>query len=245
MSASSSSTSDVLGRLADVIESRKNGDPDKSYVARLFQKGTDTVLKKVGEEATELVMAGKDMAADASEVHRKALVGEMADLWFHSMVAMAHFGLRPADVVAELARREGGRVAVRETPLRFRVDLADLVTSDGHRLNVSFCCSVIALPEAAERQMLEEALLSDRAAATAQECQGAGGEEREACRLGHWVGGSAEGVQGGEFGRGDDDALPIDALSEVLREGEEVVEIDGRGSIEVRLVPAAGLAEVL
>ena len=83
-------TLDVLSRLASVIESRKGGDPDASYVARLFHKGTDTVLKKVGEEATETVMAGKDMAADPSEGHRKALVGEFADLWFHSMVAMAH-----------------------------------------------------------------------------------------------------------------------------------------------------------
>ena len=100
-------TADVLGRLADVIESRKGGDPDKSYVARLFHKGTDAVLKKVGEEAVETVMAAKDMAAAPTEARRKALVGEMADLWFHSMVAMAHFGLRPQDVVAELARREG------------------------------------------------------------------------------------------------------------------------------------------
>lgn len=98
---------DVLARLAEVIESRKGGDPDKSYVARLFHKGTDTVLKKVGEEATETVMAGKDMAADPSEANRKALVGEFADLWFHSMVAMAHLGLHPDEVVGELARREG------------------------------------------------------------------------------------------------------------------------------------------
>lgn len=100
-------TLDVLSRLADVIESRKGGDPDKSYVARLFHKGTDTVLKKVGEEATETVMAGKDMAADPSDAHRKALVGEFADLWFHSMVAMSHLGLSPREVVGELARREG------------------------------------------------------------------------------------------------------------------------------------------
>ncbi|HEX5355711.1 MAG TPA: phosphoribosyl-ATP diphosphatase [Aquabacterium sp.] len=98
---------DVLTRLAEVIESRKGGDPDKSYVARLFHKGTDTVLKKIGEEATETVMAGKDMAAAPSEAHRKALVGEFADLWFHTMVGMAHLGLHPHDVVAELARREG------------------------------------------------------------------------------------------------------------------------------------------
>jgi phosphoribosyl-ATP pyrophosphohydrolase len=97
----------VLARVAEVIASRKGGDPDKSYVARLFHKGTDTILKKVGEEATETVLAAKDMAVDASEAHRKALVGELADLWFHSMVAMAHLGLHPDEVIAELARREG------------------------------------------------------------------------------------------------------------------------------------------
>ena len=90
---------DTLARLADVIESRRGGDPDKSYVARLFFKGTDAILKKVGEEATEVVMAAKD--AD-----RPKLVGEVADLWFHSMVVLAAFGLRPADVLAELERRE-------------------------------------------------------------------------------------------------------------------------------------------
>jgi phosphoribosyl-ATP pyrophosphohydrolase len=97
----------VLARVAEVITSRKGGDPDKSYVARLFHKGTDTILKKVGEEATETVLAAKDMAVEASEAHRKALVGELADLWFHSMVAMAHLGLHPDEVIAELARREG------------------------------------------------------------------------------------------------------------------------------------------
>jgi phosphoribosyl-ATP pyrophosphohydrolase len=98
---------DVLARVAETIESRKGGDPDKSYVARLFHKGTDTILKKVGEEATELVMAAKDQTLAPSDGHRQALVGEFADLWFHSMVAMAHLGLGPQDVVAELARREG------------------------------------------------------------------------------------------------------------------------------------------
>ncbi len=101
------STHDVLARLAEVIESRKGGSPDTSYVARLFHKGTDTILKKVGEEAVEAVMAGKDLAAQASAEHRKAAVGEFADLWFHSMVALSHLGLSPADVVNELARREG------------------------------------------------------------------------------------------------------------------------------------------
>ncbi len=91
---------DTLARLAAVIESRRGGDPDKSYVARLFHKGTDAILKKVGEEATEAVMAGKD--GDAQKI-----VYEMADLWFHSLVALAHFGLRPEQVLAELERREG------------------------------------------------------------------------------------------------------------------------------------------
>ncbi|WP_077037781.1 phosphoribosyl-ATP diphosphatase [Pelomonas sp. KK5] len=91
---------DTLLKLAAVIESRKGGDPTQSYVAKLFDKGTDAILKKVGEEATELVMAAKD--AD-----RQKIVYETADLWFHSLVALAHFGLGPQEVLAELARREG------------------------------------------------------------------------------------------------------------------------------------------
>lgn len=91
---------DVLARLAEVIETRKAGDPDKSYVARLFHKGSDAILKKIGEEATETVMACKD--GDAQKI-----VYEVADLWFHSMIALSHFGLKPADVLAELQRREG------------------------------------------------------------------------------------------------------------------------------------------
>jgi phosphoribosyl-ATP pyrophosphohydrolase len=91
---------DTLARLADVIESRRQGDPDKSYVARLFAKGPDAILKKVGEEATEAVMAGKD--ADP-----KKIVYEVADLWFHSMLLLAQFDLRPSDVLRELERREG------------------------------------------------------------------------------------------------------------------------------------------
>jgi phosphoribosyl-ATP pyrophosphohydrolase len=91
---------DVLARLAQVIESRRSGDADQSYVARLFGKGTDAILKKVGEEATEVVMAAKD--GDATR-----LTHEVADLWFHSMIALAAFGLKPADVLAELERREG------------------------------------------------------------------------------------------------------------------------------------------
>lgn len=91
---------DVLARLAEVIQARKAGDPDKSYVARLFHKGTDAILKKIGEEATEVVMAAKD--GDPQKV-----VYEVADLWFHSMLALSAFGLTPADVLTELQRREG------------------------------------------------------------------------------------------------------------------------------------------
>ena len=101
--AAAALSQDLLARLADIIESRKpvnGGDPEKSYIARLFSKGTDAILKKVGEEATETVMAAKDGLPDK-------IVYEMADLWFHSMIALAQFGLRPADVLAELARREG------------------------------------------------------------------------------------------------------------------------------------------
>ena len=94
------SGNDTLARLAQVIESRKGGDPDKSYVARLFHKGHDAILKKIGEEATEVVMACKDG-------ERPKIVGEVADLWFHCMLALNAYGLAPADVLAELERREG------------------------------------------------------------------------------------------------------------------------------------------
>ena len=98
---------DPLARLADVIESRKpanGGDADASYVARLLHKGPDAFLKKIGEEATEVVMAAKDVDHGGD---RHKLVGEVADLWFHCMIALAHYGLKPADVIAELQRREG------------------------------------------------------------------------------------------------------------------------------------------
>ena len=102
-----SNSADALARLAAVIESRlpaRGGDPDKSYVARLLHKGPDAFLKKVGEEATEVVMAAKD-ADHGGE--RAKIVGEVADLWFHTLIALAHYGLKPADVIAELERREG------------------------------------------------------------------------------------------------------------------------------------------
>lgn len=94
------SGNDTLARLAAVIESRRGASPDASYVARLFSKGGDAILKKIGEEATEVVMAAKDG-------QRERIVAEVADLWFHTMVALAHHGLAPADVLAELERREG------------------------------------------------------------------------------------------------------------------------------------------
>jgi phosphoribosyl-ATP pyrophosphohydrolase len=100
MSVDERPSTDTLSRLAGVIDSRRGGDPETSYVARLMAKGTDAILKKVGEEATEVVMAAKD--GDA-----RKLTGEVADLWFHTLIALSHFGLKPADVLAELERREG------------------------------------------------------------------------------------------------------------------------------------------
>ena len=100
MASSPVTGDDTLARLAAVIAERRAGDPEKSYVARLFAKGGDAVLKKIGEEATEVVMACKD--GDPKKV-----VAEVADLWFHTMIALAQHGLEPADVLAELERREG------------------------------------------------------------------------------------------------------------------------------------------
>ena len=100
-------SADSLAQLAQVIESRlpKNGgDPTASYVARLLDKGPEAFLKKIGEEATEVVMAAKD--ADYGGDKAK-IVYEVADLWFHCMIALAHYGLTPADVVTELDRRLG------------------------------------------------------------------------------------------------------------------------------------------
>ena len=98
---------DVLARLTNVIESRlpaQGGNPDASYVARLLHKGPDAFLKKIGEEATEVVMAAKDVSAGAAKAK---LVYEVADLWFHTLVMLVHYGLRPENVVEELMRREG------------------------------------------------------------------------------------------------------------------------------------------
>lgn len=91
---------DVLEKLAQVLEQRKQAAPDSSYVASLYHKGLDAILKKIGEEATETVMAAKDGEADK-------IIYETADLWFHSMVLLAQQGLKPADVLDELDRRFG------------------------------------------------------------------------------------------------------------------------------------------
>lgn len=99
--------SDTLRRIGEVIASRKianGGDPQTSYVAKLFAKGDDAILKKIGEEATETVMAAKDARVSGDKTK---VLYECADLWFHSMVLLAHFDLTPQDVVNELARREG------------------------------------------------------------------------------------------------------------------------------------------
>lgn len=92
--------SDILDRLAAVVESRKGADAGMSYVARLFSQGEDAILKKIGEEATEAVMAAKDG-------DRTRIVAETADLWFHCLIMLAYYGLKPGDVLAELSRREG------------------------------------------------------------------------------------------------------------------------------------------
>lgn len=97
------SGTDTLARLADTLTARRpdnGGDPHTSYVAKLLAKGPDSFLKKIGEEATELVMAAKDGVPER-------IISETADLWFHCLVMLTHYNLRPEDVLAELARREG------------------------------------------------------------------------------------------------------------------------------------------
>jgi phosphoribosyl-ATP pyrophosphohydrolase len=101
-------SNDSLAQLARVLESRKGGDPEASYTARLLHKGPDAFLKKIGEEATELVMACKDADHGGQTDAQKAkIVAETADLWFHSMVALSFYGLAPQDVIAELDKRVG------------------------------------------------------------------------------------------------------------------------------------------
>ncbi|VAW68811.1 Phosphoribosyl-ATP pyrophosphatase [hydrothermal vent metagenome] len=92
--------SDVLTKLAAILEQRKQAEPDSSYVASLYSKGLDTILKKIGEEATETVVAAKNGDADQ-------IIYETADLWFHTLVMLAQQGLKPEDVLNELDRRFG------------------------------------------------------------------------------------------------------------------------------------------
>jgi len=92
--------SDVLNRLAELLEQRKTADPSSSYVAKLYAKGMDSILKKVGEEATETVIAAKGG-------NQEEIIYETADLWFHTLVMLAHAGIHPEQVLNELARREG------------------------------------------------------------------------------------------------------------------------------------------
>lgn len=92
--------SDILAKLAAVLEERKNADPESSYVAGLYKKGLDSILKKIGEEAAETIIAAK--SGDPKQV-----IYETADLWFHTMVMLAEQGLKPDDVLAELDRRFG------------------------------------------------------------------------------------------------------------------------------------------
>lgn len=96
----SSDVSDILNKVAAVLEARKSADPASSYVAGLYAKGLDAILKKIGEEATETVIAAK--GGD-----RKQVVYETADLWFHTLVLLAQQGLKPEDVLQELDRRFG------------------------------------------------------------------------------------------------------------------------------------------
>ena len=101
---------DSLARLSAVLEARKlakGGDPETSYVSRLYAKGPDAFLKKIGEEATEAVMAAKDLERGATAQLQERFVSEVADLWFHCMVALAHYDLSAGDVIAELERRVG------------------------------------------------------------------------------------------------------------------------------------------
>ncbi len=102
---------DILNRLAELLEQRKGADPETSYVAKLYAKGMDSILKKVGEEATETILAAKN----ADKQH---LIYETADLWFHTLVMLAQADLKPQDVLDELARREG-LSGIAEKALRF------------------------------------------------------------------------------------------------------------------------------
>jgi len=108
MAASESLPGDVIRELFATLESRRGGDPAKSYVASLYAKGPDAILKKIGEEAAETIIAAKTAeAATASTTQRDALVHELADLWFHTLVLMAAYDLPLSALTEELGRRMG------------------------------------------------------------------------------------------------------------------------------------------
>ncbi|GHB20324.1 phosphoribosyl-ATP diphosphatase [Salinicola rhizosphaerae] len=98
--------SDTLEQLADVLEARRSADPKSSYVAQLHHRGLNKILEKVGEEATETILAAKDLKADDAS-SRQALIGEVADLWFHSLVMLSHLDVDHRDILDELGRRAG------------------------------------------------------------------------------------------------------------------------------------------
>lgn len=98
--ASDEAPTDVLTRLGATLDARRGADPASSYAASLFDRGTDTILRKIGEEAVELILA----ARDDDDAH---VVAEAADVWFHTLVLLSHRGLGPDDILKELARREG------------------------------------------------------------------------------------------------------------------------------------------
>ncbi|MFG6177376.1 phosphoribosyl-ATP diphosphatase [Halomonas sp. THAF12] len=98
--------SDILDRLDEVLESRRQAAPEDSYVASLHHKGLNKILEKIGEEATETLLAAKD-AEQGDDAARRALVCETTDLWFHSLVMLSHLGLSHREVLDELSRRFG------------------------------------------------------------------------------------------------------------------------------------------
>ncbi len=107
-STDKSMSNNTLRDVADVLEARKSAKPDSSYVAKLYDKGLDAILKKVGEEATEVVMAAKDAdCGKSTDSSKDKIVYEVADLWFHTLVLLAQQNLHPDDVLKELERRFG------------------------------------------------------------------------------------------------------------------------------------------
>ena len=102
---SDTTTNNTLSEIAEVLKERKSAKADSSYVASLYDKGLEAILKKVGEESTEVVMAAKD--ADFNNADKSKLVYEVADLWFHTLVLLEQQNLHPNDVLNELERRFG------------------------------------------------------------------------------------------------------------------------------------------